>query len=103
MSGGAVLGRASDEFVGAVEVPDEAGGAEAGDGGGCKIECVERTPVVACNFHADSMAQGVGHWRSKAKSKREYVDNANWRFLQKSLFLKTGNRVDGASAKATAS
>jgi hypothetical protein len=30
---------------------------------------------------------------------REYVDNANWRCLQKGLFLKTGNRVDGCAGK----
>lgn len=30
---------------------------------------------------------------------REYVDNANWRCLQKGLFLKTGNRADGRAGK----
>jgi hypothetical protein len=30
---------------------------------------------------------------------REYVDNANWKCLQKCLFLKTGNRVDGRTGK----
>ena len=30
---------------------------------------------------------------------REYVDNANWSCLQKGLFLKTGDRVDGGVGK----
>jgi hypothetical protein len=33
------------------------------------------------------------------KDLREYVDNANWRCLQKGWFLKTGNRVDGCAGK----
>jgi hypothetical protein len=44
MSGGAILRRASDEFVGSVEALDQAGGAEARDGGRWKIEGVEREP-----------------------------------------------------------
>ena len=36
---------------------------------------------------------------SARRNLREYVDNANWRCLQKSLILKTGNRVDGRAGK----
>lgn len=65
--GGAVLRRAADEFVGAVEVPDQAGGAEPRNGGVWENEGVARYCVCAFDFHAASMAQGVGRRRSKAK------------------------------------
>lgn len=35
----------------------------------------------------------------RIEKKREYVDNAHWRCLQKGLFLKTGNRVDRRAGK----
>jgi hypothetical protein len=48
-------------------VPDEAGGAEPGDGGGWEIEGVKRDSVRSFNFHAVSMAGQGGHPLSKAK------------------------------------
>jgi len=41
----------------------------------------------------------VGHWLGNPRKKREYVGNANWRCLQKGVFLKMGNRVDGSAGK----
>jgi len=65
--GGAVVRSAADEFVWAVEVPHEAGGAEPGDRGGLKNEGVEWDSVRSFNFHAASMTEGVGHWLSMGK------------------------------------
>jgi hypothetical protein len=38
-----------------------------------------------CNYDT-TIAGGVGQRLSKAKFLREYVDNANWRCLQKGFF-----------------
>ena len=62
-----VLRRAANEFVRPVKVPDEAGGAELGDGGGWEIEGVEWDSVGSIIFHAASMTEGVGHQRSNQK------------------------------------
>ena len=43
-------------------------GAEPGDGGGWKIECVKRNPVHSFILHAASMTGPVGRWLSKAKN-----------------------------------
>ena len=48
-------------------MPDESGDAKSRDGGGLKDEGVRRSFVNAFNFHAASMAEAVGLWRSKAK------------------------------------
>ena len=57
-------------------MPDESGGAKSGDSGGLKDEGVGRSLVNAFNFHAASMAEAVGLWRSKAKQMRPRKINA---------------------------
>jgi hypothetical protein len=63
--GGVVGGRAADEFEAAVQMADEAGGAEGRKSfAGHLLE-----PRGYINFHAASMTREVGHWWSKGKNK----------------------------------
>lgn len=60
--GGAVFGRAADEFVSAVEFPNEPCFPKESQ----RFACVfEGEPVIFFYSHAISMAQGVGHLLSK--------------------------------------
>ncbi len=63
-----VGGRATDQFVMAVEMLDQSGVAEPGNGGGLKNEGVNWDLVCSIDFRAVSMTVGLGDWRSKAKN-----------------------------------
>ena len=83
-----------------------------GNGFNIQLETVPLDGRVALRTATEKINNQLGHstgWRAQtrqlfyavfpAKENREYVDNANWRCLQKGLFLKTGNRVDGYAGK----
>jgi hypothetical protein len=73
--------RPADEFVAAFEVPDEAGGTKPGDRGGLKNEGVGRCQVHAFYFHATSVTQALGRWRSNPKNKSAKENSMRAPFL----------------------
>jgi len=64
-----MLRRAADEFVTAIAMFHEPGGAKPCDGGGLKVKREEREPAGSFYFHAVSMTGLVGHLLSKPKIK----------------------------------
>lgn len=64
-----MLRRAADEFVMAIEMFYEVGGAKPRNGGWLKNKGIDWEPVVSFHFHAASIAEPVGHSLSKPKIK----------------------------------
>lgn len=72
LAGGGMVGRrAADEFVAAIGVFHQSGGAENPDGLEVgttnKVEDGKLKPDGIFDFHADSMTRRVGHWLSMGR------------------------------------